>query len=1201
MRIHLKNFRCYENETFDFGEEGIALLSGPSGQGKCLGKDTPILMYDGTIKMVQYICVGDILMGDDSTPRTVLSTCQGQDLMYEIIPLKGDSYVVNSQHILTLKSEKPNIKFNLNKNKWNVKYYNYKDGHIHSKYFEQVNQAKVFMNTISIEPYDISIQEYLKLPLSSQQFNYTFHMGVEFKQRQLEFDPYWLGLWLGNSFSHDIEITVIEQDMLNYLEEWCVKNGFLMKYEGNYKYRIIEHERKGQNRIIHLLQRYNLLDNKHIPHAHKICSRTQRLSLLAGLIDSDSHIVDNKINIIQRSEILSDDIKFLALSLGFMAIKTKLGKTYKYPIEEQYPPNSTLYSENNYYLICIYGDSIDEIPVLVSSKKILHQKKQLKGATNHKFRIEPQGMGEYFGFELDGNGRFLLGDFKVTHNSSILMGIHFALFGSGTKVTSYGKNSCMVELEFDGMKIVRTKRPNRVVVNDIYEDDSAQEIINKKFGDTFDVTAYISQNALNSFILMSPIEKLSFLEKFAFRDVDLGKIKGRCKANISKRHDELLGIVSQLEMAKDILEKMNPPDEVKFPLKCKKINREKEIKNEIIRFKNSNTLIRRSDKKIKAIMNEINDLKVLEATLQSRNETYLSLTNKLKELETEVTEHTYIGDEDLDNYENMLQIILSRREINSLEKQLENDKNKLKEMKEYEEKSIKEELEKIKETIWKEYTVDELHETIKDMKLCLDDLEKVVKLKKEIKSYTIDVDIHNEHKSTLEKYIEDLDIKQKLNDKLMLQQFMYSCPKCTTKLRLLDNNLIIADDFTEGELKTDLDTVKKEIQRLECDISKLRRTIRVEENKIERTVEIQTEINNIIMSYETIPDIEGVREDLEYLYEYQKRQFELVKRMKKLENSINSGQLSGSYIAFKKNIEKLKEKVKDLNSQINTEDIINMNEEEIRQKIIEQSRIRDRIMELKERLKKIKYEQEYCKKIIDNTKKNHISKYGDVNDKDNLEKTMEQEQRKIEEQQQKRTIHEENIKQIESWKIYQEELDNYQIWIDKVDNLNKLEKEARNQYASATQLKDKILEAESIAMLNIIDSINTHARVYLDYFFVEHPISVNLQPFKQTKNSTKPKINIAIEYKGMEAELNMLSGGEISRVILAYTLALAEMFNAPLLLLDECTSSLDQELTGLVFDAIRENFNGKMTLIIAHQVVTGTFDKVIILGGDKKE
>ena len=86
-----------------------------------------------------------------------------------------------------------------------------------------------------------------------------------------------------------------------------------------------------------------------------------------------------------------------------------------------------------------------------------------------------------------------------------------------------------------------------------------------------------------------------------------------------------------------------------------------------------------------------------------------------------------------------------------------------------------------------------------------------------------------------------------------------------------------------------------------------------------------------------------------------------------------------------------------------------------------------------------------------------------------------------------------------------------------------------------------------------------------------------------------------IEYKGMECDLQMLSGGEMSRIVLAYTLALAEMFNSPLLLLDECTSSLDQETTNHVFDAIKEHFNGKLTIIVAHQVVTGIFDRTINL------
>ena len=78
-------------------------------------------------------------------------------------------------------------------------------------------------------------------------------------------------------------------------------------------------------------------------------------------------------------------------------------------------------------------------------------------------------------------------------------------------------------------------------------------------------------------------------------------------------------------------------------------------------------------------------------------------------------------------------------------------------------------------------------------------------------------------------------------------------------------------------------------------------------------------------------------------------------------------------------------------------------------------------------------------------------------------------------------------------------------------------------------------------------------------------------------------------------DLSLLSGGELSRVNLAYTLALAEIFNSSLILLDECTASLDQELTSAVVDGIKQNFSEKLVIIIAHQVITGTFDRIIKL------
>jgi replicative DNA helicase len=77
------------------------LISLYTGGGKCLGLNTPILMYDGSVKMVQDIKIGEQIMGDDSTPRNILGTCKGEEQMYKIILDNGDSFVANESHILS--------------------------------------------------------------------------------------------------------------------------------------------------------------------------------------------------------------------------------------------------------------------------------------------------------------------------------------------------------------------------------------------------------------------------------------------------------------------------------------------------------------------------------------------------------------------------------------------------------------------------------------------------------------------------------------------------------------------------------------------------------------------------------------------------------------------------------------------------------------------------------------------------------------------------------------------------------------------------------------------------------------------------------------------------------------------------------------------------------------------------------------------
>lgn len=69
----------------------------------CLGKGTPIRLYNEDIKEVQNIVVGDVIMGDDNTPRNVKEIIYGKEQMYIVKQgAFGDEYRVNENHILTL-------------------------------------------------------------------------------------------------------------------------------------------------------------------------------------------------------------------------------------------------------------------------------------------------------------------------------------------------------------------------------------------------------------------------------------------------------------------------------------------------------------------------------------------------------------------------------------------------------------------------------------------------------------------------------------------------------------------------------------------------------------------------------------------------------------------------------------------------------------------------------------------------------------------------------------------------------------------------------------------------------------------------------------------------------------------------------------------------------------------------------------------
>lgn len=394
------------------------------GAGKCMAKGTPILMFDGTIKNVEDIMVGDKLMGDDSTARTVLSLARGQDDMYDIIPVKGDKYTVNSEHILCLKaSGYPCMEKCLNRE--DCKYYQVQwlqenifktKTFTLSKYGEAAEyEAAKFLDKLKRDPVisqsimEISVKDYLKLSKTVKANLKGYKTKINFEAKDIPFDPYIIGYWLGDGCMRNTEITSQDSAVLYHIAKTVPKYGLSLNYIRNdrYQYRITGDGKCGHNPFATALKTLDLLGNKHIPMIYKCNSRDVRLNILAGIIDSDGHYNNGTFEFCQKNERLMDDVVFLARSLGFACYK-KLKKTsWTYKGEKK---------EGTAWRVHISGQGIEEIPTKIPRKRA-HPREQIKDALVTGIHVEHVGLGDYYGFTVDENSRYLIGDFTVTHNS----------------------------------------------------------------------------------------------------------------------------------------------------------------------------------------------------------------------------------------------------------------------------------------------------------------------------------------------------------------------------------------------------------------------------------------------------------------------------------------------------------------------------------------------------------------------------------------------------------------------------------------------------------------------------------------------------------------------------------------------------------------------------------------------------------------
>jgi len=387
-----------------FTKENLYLICGYSGNGKCEKINTPILMYDGTIKMIQDIKVGELLMGPDSTPRKVVSLARGREEMYDIIPVKGDKYTVNKSHILSLK--------------WSPT----RKTHKAFKKDEIVN--------ISISDY-FKMSRYIKSNLKGWKPE-----GIDFKDRAVTLDPYFIGAWLGDGTSGSASITTKDKEIISYINKYAKENGLAVTKQDSQgtrcpTYRISTQSKRGgrdRNPITNGLKKYNLINNKHIPMEYKCNSKEKRLQLLAGLIDTDGHVQwSNSIDYISKSKVLADDVAYLCRSLGFAA--------YVKPTKKSCNRSDGSKFTGTYYRVSISGN-IKKIPLKIKRKRdACKVRKQIKNVLYTGIKVIPVGIDNYYGFELDGPDHlYLHGDFTVTHNTSLSANIAYPLWQENKKI-----------------------------------------------------------------------------------------------------------------------------------------------------------------------------------------------------------------------------------------------------------------------------------------------------------------------------------------------------------------------------------------------------------------------------------------------------------------------------------------------------------------------------------------------------------------------------------------------------------------------------------------------------------------------------------------------------------------------------------------------------------------------------------------------
>lgn len=347
-----------------------------------------------------------------------------------------------------------------------------------SAYIEMLNfRNKIVAMYNCSELIDIKLEDYINLSKTNKRMLMLVNNlnNIKWQKRPVPIDPYIFGVWLGDGDHNGHGFTSVDEEIVKRFAVWadtinaelthhnnsgrddCYHYGIRRKSSGkaisigdknsssktciaciNSKQKqnfacdwqfdkcepvtrfaetVDGSVRTDLNPFKELLKRYNLYKNKHIPDAYLFNDEETRLGVLAGFIDTDGTLKNNDsapcFEISQSDRLhsnLIDKLDFIAQSLGFA---TSIAFTAKDKITSK-----GLSSKMK--VLKIYGNDLYRIPTLLQRKQVNRSINRIKQTMHFSsFEVNPVGRGEFYGWSIDKNERFLLGNFIVTHNSRL--------------------------------------------------------------------------------------------------------------------------------------------------------------------------------------------------------------------------------------------------------------------------------------------------------------------------------------------------------------------------------------------------------------------------------------------------------------------------------------------------------------------------------------------------------------------------------------------------------------------------------------------------------------------------------------------------------------------------------------------------------------------------------------------------------------